>query len=380
MRIAIDASNIRVGGGLTHLIELLREADPVRHGFERIIVWARQSVLAKLEDQPWLDKRTDPVLDRNFVRRALWQRRHLGELAESAGADLLFVPGGAVVARFKPVVTMSRNMLPFEWRELRRFGLSSTALKLLLLRFTQSASFRRADGTIFLTRYAFNITRQIIGPLRGQVAIVPHGTAERFRYPPRPARQLEDVSEDDPLRIVYVSVVDVYKHQWNLAEAVAKLRTEGLRVRLDLYGAARPSVLPKLTATLDKLDPKRKFIQYWGGIDYNELEKRYASAEIFAFPSSCENMPNILVESMASGLPIASSRLGPMPEILGDAGVYFDPDDVDDIADALKRLILDPTQREAKSAAAYSASTQYTWRNCADRTFEFLRSIHSAHA
>jgi glycosyltransferase involved in cell wall biosynthesis len=378
MRIAIDASNIRVGGGLTHLVELLREADAERHGFERIIVWARRSVLDKLDDRPWLDKRTDPVLERNFVKRAIWQRHHLGKLAEAAGADLLFVPGGAVVAQFKPVVTMSRNMLPFEWRELRRFGLSSTALKLLLLRFTQSSSFRRADGTIFLTRYAFDVTRRIVGPLRGQTAIVPHGTTQRFRQPPRPARRIEEVTASDPMRIAYVSVVDVYKHHWNLAEAVAKLRAEGLPVRLDLYGAARPSVLPRLTATLDRLDPSGGSIRYWGSVDYKELEKRYAAAEIFAFPSSCENMPNILVESMASGLPIASSKLGPMPEILGDAGVYFDPDSVDDIAAALKQLILDPNLRETMSAAAFASSAQYTWRRCADQTLQFLKDVHSA--
>src|SRR6218665_3812695 len=122
MRIAIDASNIRVGGGLTHLVELLRVADAQQHGFDRIMVWARQSVPDKLDDRDWLDKRTDPVLEQNFIKRAVWQRRRLGRLAQEAGATLMFVPGGAVVASFAPVVTMSRNMLPFEWREMRRFG------------------------------------------------------------------------------------------------------------------------------------------------------------------------------------------------------------------------------------------------------------------
>ena len=49
-------------------------------------------------------------------------------------------------------------------------------------------------------------------------------------------------------------------------------------------------------------------------------------AHLFVFASSCENMPNTLVEAMASGLPIACSDRGPMPEILRDGGTYFDPE------------------------------------------------------
>jgi len=55
---------------------------------------------------------------------------------------------------------MHRNMLPFEWRELRRYGLSTTALRLLLLRLQQGRSLRRADGVIFLTRHAEGRVRE----------------------------------------------------------------------------------------------------------------------------------------------------------------------------------------------------------------------------
>ncbi len=77
IRIAIDASNIRIGGGVTHLIEILREADPATHGFEKILVWACAATLAKLEDRPWLEKRTDPALEANLLKRIVWQRRTL---------------------------------------------------------------------------------------------------------------------------------------------------------------------------------------------------------------------------------------------------------------------------------------------------------------
>ena len=326
MRLAIDASNISMGGGVTHLVELLRAADPAAHGIEGITVWARAATLARIEDRPWLEKRTDPALEGNYLRRAVWQRWQLGKLARAAGADLMFVPGGSIVSRARPAVTMSRNMLPFEWRELKRFGVSATGLKLLLLRWTQSASLKQADGAIFLTRYAFEAITGITGTLKGSTSIIPHGVDERFCHEPRLQRSLSELSEANPLKIIYVSTVDVYKHQWSVVEAVGQLRREGLFVHLDLYGPDSGRAMSRLTAAMEKADPAGTFIRYWGPIDYEELDTRYSAADLCVFASSCENMPNILVESMAAALPIACSDRGPMPEILGDAGIYFDPE------------------------------------------------------
>ena len=64
MRIGIDASNLRAGGGVTHLVELLRAADPPAHGFEQAIVWGGAATLSKIEDRDWLCKVHDPLLDR----------------------------------------------------------------------------------------------------------------------------------------------------------------------------------------------------------------------------------------------------------------------------------------------------------------------------
>lgn len=375
MRVAIDAANIRAGGGVTHLVEFLRAAEPHAFGIDKILIWACASTLARIEDRPWLEKRTDPALEANLLKRILWQRVGLSKVLRMEKVDLLFVPGGSIIPNIRPAVTMSRNMLPFEWNELRRFGLSLTALKLVLLRYNQASSFRNAQGTIFLTRYAHDAILRITGPLRGAAAIVPHGIDDRFRREPRPQRAIADVTMSDPLRVAYVSIVDAHKHQWAVAEAIDRLRREGLPIRLDLYGPARDSVLPRLTEVLERVDPEREFIRYWGAIDYNELDKRYAAADICVFASSCENMPNILIESMAAALPIACSDRGPMPEVLGDAGVYFDPEDSRSIADAVRMLALDPILRAKKAGAAQKIAAEFSWLRCSRETLAFLSAI-----
>ena len=86
-------------------------------------------------------------------------------------------------------------------------------------------------------------------------------------------------------------------------------------------------------------------------------------------------MPNILLEGMASGLPMACSHRGPMPEMLGEAGVYFDPESPDEIAAALRPLIADPDLRTRCAEGAYAKAQTYSWERCAQETFAFLRQI-----
>jgi glycosyltransferase involved in cell wall biosynthesis len=110
-----------------------------------------------------------------------------------------------------------------------------------------------------------------------------------------------------------------------------------------------------------------------GALRHDEIPPLLAAADIFVFASSCENMPNALVEAMASGLPIACSNRGPMPEILQNAGVYFNPEDPATIAAAIEEIIGDRVLRMRIARSAKSLSEQYSWRRCANETLDFLR-------
>ena len=374
MILGIDASNIGAAGGLTHLVELLRASAPLVYGFDRVIVWGGADTLAKIEDRVWLYKVNDPLLERGLPYRMFWQYFRLKKLAQQIGCDVLFVPGGSDASGFKPMVTMSQNLLPFEWREMRRYGWSFYTLKFLLLRWAQSRSFRKADAVIFLTKYARDTVLKVTGSLRGKSAIIPHGVNRRFSIPPRHQRPYANYSDVSPCRVLYVSIVSPYKHQWQVAKAIAQLRSAGVPVVLELVGPPAEG-MDRLKETLNRVDPECAFITYRGAVPYEKLDEFYASADIGVFASSCENMPIILLEGMAAGLPMACSRMGPMPEVLGDAGVYFDPEDSNDIARALRELIVSRDLRAQLAQAAFDRAQQYSWKKCADVTLDFLSEI-----
>lgn len=356
---------------MTHLVQLLEAADPQPAGIDRVTVWGGRHLLDQLPTRPWLSAVHQPTLDGNALARFDWQQRRLTSRA-AAAADLLFTPGGTYLGRFRPFVTMFRNMLPFDRAERARYGMSAMRVKLSLLHAAQTATFRRADGVIALTEYAVRVLRRTVR-LRGRDAVIPHGIDDRFLDPPRAQVPIEAFSSANPFRWLYVTSIHPYKHPWNVAEAVASLRAAGFPVALEIVGPSYGPSGDRLARTIDRLDPRREFITVTPAMPHRDLPGIYGAANAFVFASTCENMPNTLLEAMASGLPIACSNRPPMPDVLADGGVYFDAEDSVSIADALKRLLADPALRTAAATIAWHRARQYSWRRCAHETFEFLR-------
>ena len=74
MILGIDASNIRGGGGVTHLVELLKVATPQNYGFSKVYVWGGKNTLDKIEDRSWLQKVNEPSLNKSLPYRVYWQK------------------------------------------------------------------------------------------------------------------------------------------------------------------------------------------------------------------------------------------------------------------------------------------------------------------
>lgn len=372
--VGIDASNIRAGGGITHLAQMLASVVLPAAGIRRIVVWGGQATLARLPDGDSLTKIHVRWLDRSLPFRILWQQLGLARAARRAGCGALFSPGGSVpLTGHIPCVTMSQNMLPFEPQERKRFGWRSWMYwKLLALRRVQGRSFRQAAGVIFLTRYARDTVRAQVAVHRDR--LIPHGIELRFFRETWQPHGTREYTEVNPFRLLYVSIIDVYKHQDMVASAVTQLRARGLPVSVEFVGPAYGPALERLEDVIRKLDRPRHFLRHRGPVAFETLHTAYAEADAFVFASSCENLPNILLEAMAGRLPIACSNRGPMPEVLGDAGVYFDPEQPAEIARAIEQLYADPSLRAALGAKAQERARGYSWKRCAQETLEFIAS------
>lgn len=374
--IGVDACSL-AGGGLTHLKGVLRCARPEAFGISRIRVWAPHSILDQLPDAGWLDRTSTPRIEGPRWQRVLWQRLELPKAV--AGCDLFWSPGLFMPFHFEPTVVMTQNSLLFDPEERRRYRYSIMGMRLQILRWSQMRSVRRAAGVIFLTEWGKQLVRRAVD-VAGATAVIPHGIDERFQAEPRPQEPLSAYSASRPFKLVYVSIIDLYKHQWNVARAVADLRRAGIPVELTLAGPAYPPALARLERTLDELDPERRFVHYRGALPYEDLPGLYRESDLCVFASTCENLPNILLEAMASAIPIACSDRSPMREVIQDAGVPFDPESPSSIAAAIEKLATNPELRSACARRARELAAPYTWQRCSDDTLRFLAKIARIHA
>ena len=316
-----------------------------------------------------------------MFKRMLGQQFLLGREMARRGCEVLFSPGGTVPFYVEiPMVTMSQNMLPFEPEEAKRFGRWSwMRLKMWLLRQSQGRSFKKADGLIFLTQYARNGVCRWLGQGQALQALIPHGIESRFTADPKPQRTVDNYSFEQPFTLLYVSILMPYKHQIEVARAASLLRQEGCPVRVKFIGADWGRYGRQFRETLRQLDPGEEFLIWPGSMPFSALHSEYQDADAFIFASSCENLPNILIEAMSAGLPIACSKSGPMPEVLRNAGIYFDPLQPQDIAEAMRTLVNSADLRGRLAMQAQDLSRAYSWQRCAQETFDFIAAVATSH-
>ena len=306
MRLGIDASNVRSGGGIIHLQKILEQAEPKKHLINRVVVWGGDTSLDNLPDKPWLELRKIPNLNQQTSQRLFWQQTKLGKLAHEY-CDLLFVPGGLYLGGFSPYVTMFQNMQIFESKERIREGFSKEWLRLSLLKWAQSRTFREASGLICLSEYSHNYLTQHHSFVIDQtpVQLIPHGT-EKVKN----EHILSDIKRNPingTIRLLYVSTVKKYKHQWTLIDAIGLLREEGIPIELHLVGGGDPQSLSWMRKAIQRNDPEREFIFVHGSLSYEETVKWYSKVDMFVFPPNHEKLRVCLLKSMKDDLPISCS-------------------------------------------------------------------------
>jgi glycosyltransferase involved in cell wall biosynthesis len=153
-------------------------------------------------------------------------------------------------------------------------------------------------------------------------------------------------------------------------------KSTGLNICLKLIGGGSRSYALKLKETIlhEQLE---RYVTMIGNIKHGDLIKEYQSADIFVFASSCETFGITLLEAMGSRLPIACSNRTGLYDILKDAGLYFNPEDVRNISEIIEELILNIELRQKLGELAYAFAKHYTWERCALETFQYLKTVRN---
>jgi glycosyltransferase involved in cell wall biosynthesis len=111
-------------------------------------------------------------------------------------------------------------------------------------------------------------------------------------------------------------------------------------------------------------------VRFLGYVDDDDLARLYSGAVALIFPSRYEGFGLPILEAMACGCPVITTRKASMPEVAGDAALYMkDPDDVEGLAEILKELVQNPVGRKEWVEKGLARAGQFSWRNTAEATF-----------
>ena len=164
--------------------------------------------------------------------------------------------------------------------------------------------------------------------------------------------------------MLYVGGISPHKNIAALIEAFAVLHQQHPQYRLALAGDVSGDVFHSAYKDLQRLIAARRLdgaAVFTGYVSDNELVQLYNAATVFVLPSLMEGFGLPAIEAMACGTPVIASARGALPEVVGAAGVLFDPAHPGELEAALQRLVQQPELRERLRHAGPARAAQFSW-------------------
>lgn len=228
------------------------------------------------------------------------------------------------------------------------------------------ASVARADHVICVSRQTQRDLIELAGIHPSKTSVVHHGFALSTDYPSNSA-----AAPERPY-LLYVGNRDTYKNFEGLLKAVAASPLLRKEMRVVCFGGGALTKREKaLAAELDF--PNGGLIQISGSDAV--LTGLYQHAEALVYPSLYEGFGIPPLEAMSFDCPVACSGAGSIPEVVGNAGAYFDPTDIDDMRSVIEQLVTDETQRRRLIYAGRKRIGEFSWARCASETLAVYRHV-----
>jgi len=174
--------------------------------------------------------------------------------------------------------------------------------------------------------------------------------------------------------LVFVGAMDPRKNLLSLIEAFKIVHEEESDVSLVIAGR-RGRDFPALRKNIEKnnLQKRVKVLDY---LSLRDLKRLYRTGTLFVFPSFCEGFGLPLLEAMTSDLPVVASNRAAIPEIAGKAALYFDPEQPQEMATQILKLLRQKELRKNLIEWGQKRAREFDWEKTAKSTLSFYRKVY----
>jgi len=380
-KIGIDftsASRERAGIG-RYARELIRALSRLDHANHYVLFVPRDAHddLLRFEWSPNFSIRRAPLTERYLA--ALWQRARVPLPIEAfvGAVDVFYSPDFLL-----PPTLARRKLVTVHDLSYVRVPECFPAPLLNYLNRAVPRSVARAD---LILADAASTQRDLAEVYRvplEKIRVLYSGVAPRF---------CPDVAEEARERVrtltrgkpylLSVGTIQPRKNYARLIEAFAQIANSELRIanseflirnlQLVICGA-KGWLFDEVFRTVERLNLRERVI-FPEFIADDDLPALYVGATLCAYPSLYEGFGLPVAEAMACGAPVVCSNASSLPEVAGSAALYFDPRDVDAMADAIQRALTDDALRAELRARGFAQVKPFTWEKAARELFECLR-------
>ncbi|MEM8993640.1 MAG: glycosyltransferase family 1 protein [Acidobacteriota bacterium] len=375
----LGVSTLGMDGGRSgigrYTVSLLRELGELRPDW-RVDVVGQRSDRRLFGDLPaawrWISV---PARTRGAVREILWTQFGLRRLARRGRWHAAFLAAGNRRLPFSlpcPAVGTVHDLSTLHVAE------KYDPLRRLYILRVLPALIRRLDRAIAVSRASARDLEGHAGVEEGRIDVVWNGVTPRPVAPAREARRRvgDALGVTDPWMLYISRLEHPGKNHLRLIEAYERWADAhpGAGHRLVLAGAnwsGSEAVHRRIASS-----PYADRILATGFVGSELLHDLLDGADLLVFPSLYEGFGLPVLEAMAAGVPVACSDRSSLPEVAGDAALYFDPDDPASICAGVTAALADRAGRRRRVEAGRRRAAELTWRRTAERTAASLeRSV-----
>jgi glycosyltransferase involved in cell wall biosynthesis len=360
----------RAGGAGTYARELIPELLLAQPGI-RITAFVSRELAAEDRAAAWAQEidwielpvtvTSGPAWNSLLSMRAQWlsvprvaHAKELDVVHGLANVTPLVAPGTATVVTLLDLIWMRHHD-------------TMTARETLGMKLSAIPSARMADRVIAISEAARDDMGKTLGLDPARIDVTHLGVRNSGHAEPLDEGELRArLDLGDRPAVLCVSQKRTHKNLTSLVRAMA-----GLDAVLVIPGSQTPheSELRRLAAELGLADR----VRFPDWLEDAELEGLYRLAACFVLPSLEEGFGLPVLEAMERGVPVCCSNTSSLPEVVGDAGLLFDPHDVEAIRATLQRLLGDPALASELAERGRQRARTFTWRRTAEATLEVYR-------
>jgi glycosyltransferase involved in cell wall biosynthesis len=264
-----------------------------------------------------------------------------------------------------PTVVVVQSLQYFDYRQ--AFGTVRGAY----LRAAVKHAGRHAGAMICVSESARRDLMRLTGLNGERVKVVRHGVSpviSGYRGVVEPA---------SPPYVLCVATLYQYKNLERLIQAFKSFKmSTAAPHRLRIIGGAGDMSIDELVLFSRRAGVGDQ-VDLIGPVLHHQMAIEYARASAFVYPSLAETFGLPPLEAMTIGVPVVASRVGPIPEVVGNAAELVDPLSIEDIARGIKRVLLDSGRSRALVQLGFKRASEFSWDEAARRTIAVVRSVLS---